>query len=121
MLEAPPIALASSFRIVLEGCASSDLDSIKPLEHAARRACATAGLTPVGEARHHYAPHGWTLVLILKESHLAIHTWPEYGAAVVELLSCRPDTPIDALAEIFKSELNAAGARVSRDEINVKN
>ncbi len=121
MLTAPPITLASSYRIVLEGCSATVLDAVKPLERAARRACAEARLTTVGEARHHYAPHGWTLVLILKESHLAIHTWPEHGSAVVELLSCRPDTPVDALVEIFKSELDAAHASVSRDEINVKN
>jgi len=121
MLEAPPIPLASSFRIVLEGCSAGILDSVEPLERAARKACEQARLTTVGEARHHYAPHGWTLVLILKESHLAVHTWPEHGAAVIELLSCRPDTPVDTLVDIFKTTLSATRARVSRDEINVQN
>jgi S-adenosylmethionine decarboxylase len=115
-----PVPLGTSFRAVFEGCDPVRLDASEPLERAARAACAAASLTVVGEARHHYAPHGWTLLLILKESHLAVHTWPEHGAAVVELFSCRPGTPADALLEAFASELSAQRSRLTEDSIHAE-
>ena len=62
------------------------------------------GATVVGDTFHHFSPHGVTGVVLLAESHLAIHTWPERAYAAVDLFTCGdldPDPGIDALAEHF--------------------
>ena len=61
------------------------------LQHTARlkalclEACAAGSLTVVAEAFHAFgnpdAPAGATGAIVLAESHLAIHTWPEIGTA----------------------------------------
>jgi len=60
---------------------------------ALRRLCLdavhAAGLTPVGELFHRFpAPGGVTGVVLLAESHLAVHTWPERGAVTLDAYVC---------------------------------
>jgi S-adenosylmethionine/arginine decarboxylase-like enzyme len=39
-------------------------------------------------AEHHFNPQGYTALWLLAESHFAVHTFPEYGKAYIELSSC---------------------------------
>ncbi|MDO8751521.1 MAG: adenosylmethionine decarboxylase [Dehalococcoidia bacterium] len=47
-----------------------------------------AGATIIGESFHQFKPVGVTGVLAIAESHLTIHTWPEYGYAAVDVFTC---------------------------------
>ena len=59
---------------------------------ALRTACLdgvrAAGLTIVGDRFHQFEPQGVTGAVILAESHLAIHTWPEFGFVTVDVYVC---------------------------------
>ena len=59
---------------------------------ALRTACldavAAAGLTSVGDRFHQFEPQGVTGAVILAESHLAIHTWPEMGSVTLDVYVC---------------------------------
>lgn len=53
------------------------------------RAVADAGLQAVGELFHPFpAPGGVTGMVLLAESHLAVHTWPELGAVTLDVYVC---------------------------------
>lgn len=79
--------------------------------HAAK----AAGLTVVGECFHHFAPAangqaaGVTGVVLLAESHLAVHTWPEHGVVTLDVFVChlrrdnadRAHLVLEALVEGF--------------------
>jgi S-adenosylmethionine decarboxylase len=65
------------------------------LRHACSNAVQSAGLTVVAELFHAFAPHpqiagpaGVTGVLLLAESHLAVHTWPESGTVTLDVYVC---------------------------------
>lgn len=63
-------------------------------DETAVRACISrvvdrAGLTPLGETSHRFAPQGFSMATLLAESHLAVHTWPEEGTAYLTLTTCR--------------------------------
>lgn len=64
-----------------------------------RRACAEAGLAVVAEAFHQFAAAGATGALVLAESHLAIHTWPELDAVTLDLYVCNYSQDNRAAAE----------------------
>lgn len=64
-----------------------------------RRACATAGLEVVAEAFHQFPAAGATGALVLAESHLAIHTWPELDAVTLDLYVCNYSQDNRAAAE----------------------
>jgi S-adenosylmethionine decarboxylase len=64
-----------------------------------------AGATVVGKLSHGFPGAGLTCVLILKESHAVIHTWPESGTVNVDIFSCstrlRSLEAIDELRSFF--------------------
>jgi len=80
----------------LRGCAA--VSDVMTAPAALRSAClgavAAAGLTPVGELFHRFATTnagasaGITGVVLLAESHVAVHTWPELGAATLDVYVC---------------------------------
>ncbi len=47
-----------------------------------------SGATIVTDTFHHFSPHGVSGVVVIAESHVAIHTWPEYGYAAVDIFTC---------------------------------
>jgi S-adenosylmethionine decarboxylase len=68
--------------------------------------CETAeqiGATVVNHAFHQFNPHGVSGVVVIAESHLCIHTWPEHGYAAVDIFTCgdtiEPADGIDPLIE----------------------
>ncbi len=73
-------------------CRSRLLNDANALRQLCQRVCGKAGLTPVGEVFHQFgstaAPAGATGVVVLAESHLAVHTWPEARAVTLDLYVC---------------------------------
>jgi S-adenosylmethionine decarboxylase proenzyme len=49
--------------------------------------------------------HGVTGVAIIAESHVAVHTWPEYGYAAVDIFTCNLDADVEAGIEALKRHL----------------
>jgi len=64
--------------------------------------CDTAekiGATVVNHAFHKFSPQGVSCVVLIAESHICIHTWPEYGYASVDIFTCGCTiNPKDAIA-----------------------
>ena len=81
-------------------------------------AVSASGLHAVGELFHAYrpapgdgaAPAGITGVVLLAESHLAVHTWPEIASATVDVYVCNLGTDNSAAAEALFAALVAAFA-----------
>ena len=80
-------------------------------------AVASAGLTPVGELFHRYATTnagasaaGITGVVLLAESHVAVHTWPELGVATLDVYVCNVGADNSRRAETLLAALVAAFA-----------
>lgn len=74
-------------------------------------AVAEAGLTAVGELFHRYDDAGGvTGVVLLAESHLAVHTWPELGAVTIDVYVCNFSGDNGARAEALLASLEGAFA-----------
>ncbi len=58
------------------------------------------GFHVVNTTYHEFKPYGITFIAILSESHLAIHTWPEYKTIHVDLVSCKDLKKADVEAYI---------------------
>lgn len=67
-----------------------------------------AGLTIVGECFHQFEPAGVTGAVILAESHLTIHTWPENGYVTMDVFVCNYSTDNTAKAHKLYEELQKA-------------
>jgi S-adenosylmethionine decarboxylase len=78
------------------------------LRRATLAAVQRAGLTPVGELFHPFPGGGITGVVLLAESHVALHTWPELGAATLDVYVCNVGADNSARAEALLAALEAA-------------
>jgi S-adenosylmethionine decarboxylase proenzyme len=67
-----------------------------------------AGLTIVGDSFHQFEPQGVTGTVLLAESHLAIHTWPEYGFVTVDVYVCNLATDNSQKAKTLFRALQSA-------------
>jgi len=107
----------------LRGCAADSAVMTTPsaLRATCLAAVAAAGLTPVGELFHRFsrasrdgdsdtAPCGITGVVLLAESHLAVHTWPELEAATLDVYVCNLGADDSARAEALLATLVGAFA-----------
>jgi len=69
-------------------CNHDILNNTKKIELYLNDAAKLAGATIVSSAFHTFNPHGVSGVVVIAESHLSIHTWPEYGYAAVDIFTC---------------------------------
>jgi S-adenosylmethionine decarboxylase len=69
-------------------CNQEHLNSPELLEDVMLRATERAGATIIDKTFHSFSPHGVTGVVVIAESHVSIHTWPEYGYAAVDIFTC---------------------------------
>lgn len=69
-------------------CNVEKLNDSLHLQNTLLVAAKKAGATIVNDFFHNFSPHGVTGVIVIAESHLSIHTWPEYGYAAVDIFTC---------------------------------
>ena len=74
--------------VELSDCNPTKLDDIDYLEEHMNTAVRKSGATIVRSVFHRYAPQGVSGVIVIAESHISIHTWPEYGYAAVDFFTC---------------------------------
>ena len=72
----------------LYDCPSHALDNIEQVEVVMKAAAVATGATVVATNFHHFSPWGISGVVIIQESHLTIHTWPEHGYAAIDIFTC---------------------------------
>ena len=86
-------------------CDSAHLDDLPWVQSALVNAARAAGATIVEVVFHKFAPWGISGVVVLAESHLAIHIWPENRYAAVDVFTCgdavQPETASAFLARAF--------------------
>lgn len=81
-------ALGRHVLLELRDCNALKLDNLAFLRDTMMNAAEETGATIIGEMFHQFAPQGVTGVIAIAESHLCIHTWPEFGYAAVDIFTC---------------------------------
>ncbi len=84
------------------GILSTPADAERILNAAANKMNATI----VGSHFHAFNPYGVSGVVIIAESHLTVHTWPEYNFAAVDVFSCG-ELDLDAGIKLLVAEFGA--------------
>lgn len=81
-------ALGQHLVLELNGCTSKLLGDVKRVEEIMVAAAKIAKATIVGVHFHQFSPFGVSGVVVIAESHFAIHTWPEHGYAALDIFTC---------------------------------
>ena len=81
-------ALGRHLTAEFHDCSSSILADAKKLEELFLTAAKVSGATVVASHFHSFSPQGVSGVVIISESHFAVHAWPEHDYAAVDLFTC---------------------------------
>ncbi len=82
------------------GCRADVLNDLGDVRRLLEAAAEAAGAGIVQTVAHQFTPQGVSVVVVVEESHLSIHTWPEDGYAAVDFYTCGPCEPERAHAII---------------------
>ncbi|MFT5322523.1 MAG: S-adenosylmethionine decarboxylase [Planctomycetaceae bacterium] len=109
-----PITLGHHWIVDLHGCPSKLLDDHELIRNRLRETTEQFGLTLLDIVSNKFEPQGVTVVGLLAESHLSIHTWPEHGYAAVDIFTCGSDQNLEAACEFIAESLQAKQSTVLR-------
>src|SRR3990170_4710927 len=80
--------------LIIDLVRAERLDDLEHIEHTLRRCVEVAGATLLHIHLHHFTPNGGVSgVAVLAESHISIHSWPEYGYAALDVFMCGQTNP----------------------------
>src|SRR5215472_10948395 len=94
-------------------CETPRLDDIDWVKATLVDAALAAGATIVETVFHKFAPWGISGVVVIAESHLAIHIWPENRYAAIDVFTCGQNVRMDVASAFLKREF-CAGRAVQR-------
>jgi len=108
--------LGIHFLLDVAGAPFETLDDPVLVETLLVDAVKTMGAKVLGIHIHRLSPQGVSGVVVISESHLTIHTWPERGEAAVDLFTCgdaaRARLAVDALARALGASKSTVEERV---------
>ena len=98
--------------VELFSCDEEVLDNLEKIEEFMMTAARVSGATIVESVFHRFQPHGISGVVVIAESHLAIHTWPEHGYAAVDFFTCGADIDYWRAHDFLKEAFVAGDSEV---------
>lgn len=105
-------SLGKQLIVELYGCDRALLDDPLRLESIFLEAIRRSGATIIRPFFHQFSPHGVSGIVVIAESHVAIHSWPEFGYAAVDIFTCGSQVKLDAIFQHIRSELRAQDVSV---------
>ena len=101
-------ALGRHLLLELFDCDTESINNLEAVKGSLIEAAKRAQATIVDVVFHEFNPFGISGVVVIAESHLSIHTWPEYRYAAVDVFSCgevlQPEIAVKYLVEQFGAE-----------------
>lgn len=95
-------ALGRHLLVEFYGCDGEGLKDTEMIRALMIKAAEASKVTVVSECFHTFSPYGVSGVLVIEESHLTVHTWPESGYAAVDLFTCGPADPWEGFKVLQK-------------------
>ncbi|MEO1590327.1 MAG: polyamine aminopropyltransferase [Cyanobacteria bacterium J06632_22] len=115
-------SLGRHILVEFHGCSAEVLNDVPRIESSMVNAAKESGATIISSVFHHFSPFGVSGVVVIQESHLAIHTWPEYRYAAVDLFTCgdsvSPWVSYELLKEAFEAHHGSA-VEINRGQLEL--
>ncbi len=100
-------ALGRHLLVELYDCDREALNDLDLLRDVMVKAAIDCGAVVLGDSFHRFSPQGVSGVVVIAESHLSIHTWPEYGYAAVDVFTCGTTVNPEKAAEVLIEKLGS--------------
>ena len=100
-------ALGRHLLVELNDCDREVLNDLDLLRDAMLTAAINSGAVILGDSFHRFSPQGVSGVVVIAESHLFIHTWPEYGYAAADIFTCGSTVQPERAAQVLTKRLGS--------------
>ncbi|MFC1872882.1 adenosylmethionine decarboxylase [Chloroflexota bacterium] len=101
-------ALGRHLLLELQDCDPELLNNLDYVQESLLKAAIDCGASVLGSSFHPFSPQGVSGVVVIAESHISIHTWPEYQYAAVDIFTCgttvNPDIATQVLVNAMKAK-----------------
>lgn len=98
------------------GCPSPLLDDLEYIQKHMLLSAEKANATVVNQAFHKFGPQGVSGAVVIAESHITIHTWPERQYAAVDVFTCGDRANPWKAVEYLKTQLRATSTEVTEKD-----
>ena len=95
------------------GCDPNVIGKVESVEQILVRAAEVAGVQVWSISFHRFSPNGVSGVVVISESHMSVHTWPEYGYAAVDIFTCGGDAKPEKAVEWALKEFGATNVHIT--------
>lgn len=92
------------------------LTDVSEVEKVMLSATRAAKATIIDSIFHRFQPHGVSGVVVIGESHLSIHTWPEFKYAAVDIFTCGNSTDPQRAFEVLRRKFKPTRSNVMKVE-----
>ncbi|MCM8536191.1 MAG: adenosylmethionine decarboxylase [Lentisphaeraceae bacterium] len=99
--------LGTHILIELYDCDRELLNDPERIEACMKEAAVESGATIVSSHSNLFNPHGVSGVVIIAESHITIHTWPEHGYAAVDVFTCGETVSPWIVKDVMEKKLSS--------------
>ncbi len=82
------VGVGAHYVLDLYDCPPALLDDLEFVKETLRKAAESAESTLLKDVSHKFHPQGVTALALLAESHISVHTWPEFGYAAADVFTC---------------------------------
>lgn len=97
----------------LYDCTCTEIDDLDWVRNTMLEAARVAQATIITDSFHRFEPHGLSGVVVIAESHIAIHTWPERRYAAIDVFTCNSRLMVDKAARFLANAFEAREVRKS--------
>lgn len=118
------MSLGEHFLIDYYECDAKLINDLKHIRESMLEAAKRSKATIINDNFHQFSPQGISGVIVIAESHISIHTWPELGYASVDVYTCSDKMDAQAAIDFLKLSFKAERlhqTKVSRGTHYVKN
>lgn len=116
-------ALGRQILVEFYDCETDKINDVEFIESSILAATRKSGATIISHNFHKFSPHGVSGMVVIAESHVSIHSWPEYNYAAVDIFTCGdtidPWVIQEYLKEAFESK-NISSLEMKRGMFKTK-
>ena len=100
-------ALGRQILVEFYDCDTDKINDVEFIETSFLNATRASGATIISHNFHKFSPHGVSGVVVIAESHVSIHSWPEYNYAAVDIFTCGETIDPWVIQEHLKESFNS--------------
>ena len=93
-------------------CDPERIKFIEPAKEIFLRAARESNATHIGDIFHQFNPYGISGIILISESHMSFHTWPEANYVGLDIFTCGTEMSPDVAIAVLKEGFNAQEVRV---------